>query len=511
MLAIRHACISGGRAAPFVQALRGLSNDHHTKRGTSLLIGSVMALHPCPAIHSTVLTCSSFASLQHRNEGKPTPLHPPSIDSSELLLEKATNPSLLLSHPDFQNVSPTEASFHLGLFIGRSSAWTARGLPWRVYMPGMGLRTRREVGMLEALHRLEQGLPVLLQPLRCVTMAPDIQHLEKFMAAAVSRGMLGGAGKTAESLTKSGTLKSIKVEGMELRNGRSVELHSLAELKLFSAIYNDLLPRQEMVQNAYPLATPAPGSSANEIPSRGSLNSDRELKSEEHKEEAQEQHERLQQEQKQQQQHQQQQLEKERTIQQLLVTASHLSMLMDREVKQERGEILLLFYTDETSYLKRFAYYLFQSSALILPASWALLWPLLASDSSMAHIGLDSLPLLPESLKMFVPDSASQAATSLDQAFGGATHTASETAKSLLPSASGTPSTTAYSLSPASDTPLPNRPLASTLGSLWYALFGVERTVNSLEVSTLAGAATSVSWSAVHAAVTNLGKSLSME
>lgn len=85
--------------------------------------------------------------------------------------------SKLLEHPFFASVSLPEAAEHLGLFIGRSSEWRKKGLPWRLYRPsiwGVG----REISAIEALNLLSENQPVRLQRRRVVTVVPDLKALD---------------------------------------------------------------------------------------------------------------------------------------------------------------------------------------------------------------------------------------------------------------------------------------------------------------------------------------------
>ena len=139
----------------------------------------------------------------------------------------------LTTHAFFAGTTVTEASEHLGLFVGSGSAWRSRGLPWRLYKPG-GLFSA-EISALEALKRLADREPVRFQRQRVVTVTPDIKALEGIATGLAAPGLSRLAGATK----KAGDV-AVKADptGIELKYGLPTTLRSLSELKLFSAIYN---------------------------------------------------------------------------------------------------------------------------------------------------------------------------------------------------------------------------------------------------------------------------------
>ena len=71
-----------------------------------------------------------------------------------------------------------EAATHMRLFVGKGSAWSAAGLPWRVYAGGASV-VRREICGLTALKLLQDGEEVSFRRMRVITIVPDMHTLEK--------------------------------------------------------------------------------------------------------------------------------------------------------------------------------------------------------------------------------------------------------------------------------------------------------------------------------------------
>lgn len=140
----------------------------------------------------------------------------------------------LCLHPFFSTTTAAEARSHLGFFVGKNSEWQRNGIPWRVYRPGVWFKLGSEVGGMEALQRLKEGQPVCLQRMRVVTLTPDFNALEGLatsLAAPALRGLVKASKETP--------LSAASPHGMEVRTGQPTTIRSFAELKLFSAIYNE--------------------------------------------------------------------------------------------------------------------------------------------------------------------------------------------------------------------------------------------------------------------------------
>jgi len=140
----------------------------------------------------------------------------------------------LTRHPNFANTTTEEAGRHLGLFASDCSEWRARGLPWRLYRPGVFFGGRCEISTLEALDRLSNNQPVRFQRCRIVTVTPDMKALEG-LATTIAAPALRGISRASQQ-----TKDIVKADptGFELSHGQPTTLCSLAELKLFSCIYN---------------------------------------------------------------------------------------------------------------------------------------------------------------------------------------------------------------------------------------------------------------------------------
>ena len=167
-----------------------------------------------------------------------------------------SNKLAIFESDSFKNVDMKLASAHLGLFVGKHSTWSTKGICWRLYAPRATNMQRepqalanpfghgsiallgREISATEALERLQQGKPIRVQRLRLVAVLPKMRTLE---ALAMNR----------VPLASKAILQSVKfddnppvnyVKGSEFRFGLPTTLSSFAELKLFSSIYNKDVP-----------------------------------------------------------------------------------------------------------------------------------------------------------------------------------------------------------------------------------------------------------------------------
>lgn len=246
----------------------------------------------------------------------------------------------LASHPFFASATVAEASEHLGIFVGSDSEWRSRGLPWRLYAPSFP--RDYEISSLAALRRLEVGKPVRFQRQRIVTVTPDIKALEGLATGLAAPGLsrLAGSAKKVDSQVKADPT------GIELRYGLPTTLNSLAELKLFSAIYNleVALPDPQLHSET---------GSGSESSSSSSTSATEEALH--------------------------------------LDTATKISQLMNRSL--ESG---LEMYSVEDRVHVQFWWYFQRLAGFYLPLSLALLTPALASDAVMASLGLcEALPIAP--------------------------------------------------------------------------------------------------------------------
>lgn len=150
--------------------------------------------------------------------------------------------SILTTHPAFSNPTASQATCHLGLFVGQASKWREDGLPWRMYIPHdrWSQRLGKEIGPMEAIERLSKKLPVKFQPMRTLSIVPDFQALEAIVTTLAIPGTKGlaGASKKAGSLQKSTKVQPAP-GSIELKYGQATTLTSYSELMLFSAIYNE--------------------------------------------------------------------------------------------------------------------------------------------------------------------------------------------------------------------------------------------------------------------------------
>lgn len=234
----------------------------------------------------------------------------------------------LLDHWDFIDTSKEEGSQYLGLFVGRNSDWRLRGLPWKLYKPwywGVGL----EISKMDALERLSNNQPVKFQRMRVVTVTPDLKALESLALPGVAK--LVSTAKTAQV--------AADPEGLEIRNGIPTTIRSLAELKLFAAIYVEemKLPENIAIANGF-----------------GDHNS--------------------------------------KIVNEQIQIANNISDLMSR--KLESG---LDFFTDETNILRRFAYHIKRQTLFWAPLCLVTAYAL-SSTSLMRTAGVDPYFFLPPAL-----------------------------------------------------------------------------------------------------------------
>jgi len=134
----------------------------------------------------------------------------------------------LLSHREFAETTEEEGSHYLGLFVGRHSEWRAQGLPWKLYKPWRG-GIGRQISKMEALERLKNNQPVKFQRCRLLTVIPDLKTLELLALPHIARLVRTARAAPVTSYT----------EAVEIRSGLPTMIHSLAELKLFTAIYTE--------------------------------------------------------------------------------------------------------------------------------------------------------------------------------------------------------------------------------------------------------------------------------
>jgi len=249
-------------------------------------------------------------------------------------------PLELLSHREFAETTQVEGSQCLGLFVGRYSEWRVQGLPWKLYKPRWG-GIGREISKMEAIERISNNQPVKFQRCRLLTVIPDLKTLEQFAIPHIARLVRTARAAPVTTYT----------EAVEIHSGLPTMIHSLAELKLFTSIYN------EQVRLPKPLAD-------NNGNGFGDKNS--------------------------------------RIINEQIEIANNISDLMSRRL--ESG---LEFFTNETNVFYRFAYHFRRQTLFWAPISLVAAW-VLASSSLMDLVGLESwffLPELPDNLPQLLRSS----------------------------------------------------------------------------------------------------------
>jgi len=234
----------------------------------------------------------------------------------------------LLSHRVFAETTEKEGSHYLGLFVGRYSEWRAQGLPWKLYKPWLG-GIGPEIGKMEAIERIAKNQPVKFQRCRVLTVIPDLKTLE--LLALPHIGRLVRTAKAAPVTTYT--------ESVEVRSGLPTMIHSLAELKLFTAIYSEQIRLPE----------PSADNNGNGF---GDANS--------------------------------------RIINEQIQIANNISDLMSRRL--ESG---LEFFASETNVFYRFAYHFQRQTIFYAPVSLFAAW-VLSSAALMNLVGVEAWYFLPE-------------------------------------------------------------------------------------------------------------------
>ncbi|MCE7869236.1 hypothetical protein DYH09_02540 [bacterium CPR1] len=148
-----------------------------------------------------------------------------------------------LSGPEYQSIEPRQADQMLGFFTEKLKE---QGFPWRLRAAELQedgqLKMRRKISLHDAIHALEKGQPIFLEPMRKLNMSINADSLT---AVAMAGGAMGGA--AAEGLKQTATgAKDAKLgasNGIEVKFGAPIAVSNHAELKLVYQMYN---PEEKM-------------------------------------------------------------------------------------------------------------------------------------------------------------------------------------------------------------------------------------------------------------------------
>ena len=141
-----------------------------------------------------------------------------------------------LDQPEYQGISRDEAALMLGHF---TQTMQNQGNPWKIHSASdgkKGFTKGKEIGDLPALKRLENGEPVLFQPMR--DMAIDLSS-GSFTALAAA-GSVASADVTNLSRVAAyskGFQGSGNTQGLTLKNGEPIVISSYSELKLLHQMH----------------------------------------------------------------------------------------------------------------------------------------------------------------------------------------------------------------------------------------------------------------------------------
>lgn len=120
----------------------------------------------------------------------------------------------------YKNISTEEGAKMLGFFTQKMES---RGFPWALYKPGEGIFSKRKkIGEYEALMRLSQGKPVVLQ-------------LRRILGLGISPPKFKGKNITGQEAE--GDL-SFKTGGVERDFGEGIRVDNFAEMKFLYHLYN---------------------------------------------------------------------------------------------------------------------------------------------------------------------------------------------------------------------------------------------------------------------------------
>ena len=143
---------------------------------------------------------------------------------------------LHLQGEDYQNVTRLEAASMLGYF---TQTLESGGFPWQTLEAKEGTNGKFKVGgrlaEMEALNLLEQGQPIMLQPMRDMKIDLSTNSINALGAA----GSLVAGGADASKVTN--FTKTTKVsggtQGIEVKYGEPIPVSNFAELKLLYQMY----------------------------------------------------------------------------------------------------------------------------------------------------------------------------------------------------------------------------------------------------------------------------------
>ena len=141
-----------------------------------------------------------------------------------------------LDQPEYQGISRDEAALMLGHF---TQTMQNQGNPWKIHSASdgkKGFTKGKEIGDLPALKRLENGEPVLFQPMR--DMAIDLSS-GSFTALAAA-GSVASADVTNLSRVAAyskGFQGNSSSQGLTLKNGEPIVISSYSELKLLHQMH----------------------------------------------------------------------------------------------------------------------------------------------------------------------------------------------------------------------------------------------------------------------------------
>jgi len=120
----------------------------------------------------------------------------------------------------YKNISVEEGAKMLGYFTQKMEA---KGFPWTVFKPGDGIfSAQKRTGEYEALMRLKEGKPVVLQLRRIIGLGLNPPKFK---------------GKDITGKEAAGNM-SFKTGGIEKNFGSGIRIDNLAELKFLYELYN---------------------------------------------------------------------------------------------------------------------------------------------------------------------------------------------------------------------------------------------------------------------------------
>ncbi len=143
-----------------------------------------------------------------------------------------------LDQPDYQNIQDLEAANMLGHF---TQTMQNNGYPWKLMSAESaksgGFKKGSAVSDLEALNRLKNGQPVLLQPMRDLQLDLSSGSITAIAAAgSVASTDMSGLSKVA-TYSKSAKVNAGS-QGLSVKFGEPVVIENFAQLKLLHQMYD---------------------------------------------------------------------------------------------------------------------------------------------------------------------------------------------------------------------------------------------------------------------------------